>query len=165
MGGKWTRKPERYVKRRQKVIMLRRESPEYTSARIASECGLSRERVRQILKEEGLPTRVPNPWVTLRCPECLAYFTKRRRQVRLARQRGQSRFYCSHRCAALRLRQKYLRGGIKWTAKDYQQLWRKRREQGWGAPRLSRWTGIPISTVTKIIKKMLHREQAHAGDT
>ena len=41
------------------VVLLRQENPEATSAWIAREVGLTRERVRQILKRAVLPTRAP----------------------------------------------------------------------------------------------------------
>jgi len=47
-------------KARQKVIKLRKLNPCLSNANIARLCGISRERVRVLLKEEGLSTRVPS---------------------------------------------------------------------------------------------------------
>lgn len=44
---------------RVRVRQLRTEFPTMTAARIARLVGVSRERVRQALVAEGLPTRVP----------------------------------------------------------------------------------------------------------
>jgi DNA-binding XRE family transcriptional regulator len=43
---------------RKQVLELRKKHPEMRAVEIASKVGVSRERVRQILKTEGLPTRL-----------------------------------------------------------------------------------------------------------
>ena len=43
------------------VVRLRKEQPELTLATVAHMIGLSPERVRQILKAEGMPTKAVRP--------------------------------------------------------------------------------------------------------
>ena len=43
---------------RDRILELRREDPELAAVRIAEILSISRERVRQILEGEGLPTSV-----------------------------------------------------------------------------------------------------------
>lgn len=68
--------------KRQQVVELRQKNPCMTSTWIADKVGLSRERVRQILKSEGLMTKRP-PRL---CPQC-GKTVRSRRQV-----------YCSWKC-------------------------------------------------------------------
>lgn len=46
---------------REQIKSLRLERPEFTLTKIGSHVGKSRERVRQVLKEEGLPTSAVRP--------------------------------------------------------------------------------------------------------
>jgi hypothetical protein len=46
----------------QKVLQIREQSPELPAVKIAEMLSLSRERVRQILNEFGLPTKIPRDY-------------------------------------------------------------------------------------------------------
>ncbi len=87
---------------RRLVCDLRRSNPGSSTATIARISRCSRERARQILTQEGLPTqailppgpakRVPPPRTTVTCPECGTARPRRPSEVK----RG-ARF-CSRRC-------------------------------------------------------------------
>lgn len=74
-----------YIERREMVIQLRAANPEMRASHIAKEIGITRERVRQILNDLGLPTRVG-----LRPFEPCLYCGKPRKWTRM---------YCSRECA------------------------------------------------------------------
>lgn len=57
--------------RKAQIIQLKEDQPELTLAEIGSQVGLTRERVRQILHKEGLPTisnKMPPDWGTHKKP-------------------------------------------------------------------------------------------------
>ena len=55
---------------RESVIHLRKKDPTITASEMSRVIGKSRERVRQILLEEGLPTTVERAILTKVCPQC-----------------------------------------------------------------------------------------------
>lgn len=118
---------------RRQVIALRAADPYMRAIDISRQLGTSRERIRQCLIKEGLPTRVKKPLQahpcrtcgapvyrptvfcspecgphaklsTLECCECGASFTRPWAQVRPGIQkREQTRFFCSKECQGKRL--------------------------------------------------------------
>jgi len=57
--------------RKAQILQLKEDQPELTLDEIGSQVGLTRERVRQILHKEGLPTistKMPSDWGTRRKP-------------------------------------------------------------------------------------------------
>ena len=55
---------------RQLIRMIRLTHPEYALQTIGNMVGRSRERVRQILAEEGLPTKHTSPKLQKQCKRC-----------------------------------------------------------------------------------------------
>ena len=60
--------PRHYNK--QRVLDIRKENPTRRCIDIAFDLGISRERVRQLLKELGLPTNLQNPKQIYLCRKC-----------------------------------------------------------------------------------------------
>ena len=61
---------------RRLVIAIRTENPDISAAEISRRLGITRERVRQILKREGLVTRVPTIRRKYGCIKCGIEFIK-----------------------------------------------------------------------------------------
>ena len=62
---------------KRRVIQYRRKYPGMRASEIAKKVGISRERVRQILKAEGLPTTIENLPVNV-CSVCAAKMVSRK---------------------------------------------------------------------------------------
>ncbi|MAH51114.1 hypothetical protein CMI37_35180 [Candidatus Pacearchaeota archaeon] len=61
---------------RKLVVEIREESPNIPAIEISRRLGITRERVRQILKKEGLETRVPPIRRKYSCVKCEVEFIK-----------------------------------------------------------------------------------------
>lgn len=114
------------ISKKQRVLALRETDPSLPSVRIAETVGLTRERVRQILKEAGLPTYLPRHYgycascgndiprgrtlycslecrhaavrVTFNCALCGTSKTLRRSAYNAQVRRGYKNMYCSVGC-------------------------------------------------------------------
>ncbi len=82
------------------VAELRKENPMWTLQTIASVVGVSRERIRQLLKASGLPTAAVKQLkvVRLRCAHCDGTFERLSRLHRYNQSRGFVKTYCSSTC-------------------------------------------------------------------
>ena len=114
------------ITNRQRVLELREANPTLAAVRIAEILNITRERVRQILKDEGLPTYIPRHYgfcalckkdipatrtrycsatcrtkaaqVTFECVLCGNSKTLRRSAYNTQVRRGYKRMYCSVVC-------------------------------------------------------------------
>ena len=107
--------------------------------------------------------------IELECPECGQIFRRKQSYVkkRVAKPsinngKLQKRFYCSRRCFGQYWGRNYgfgTRHGYhrprKW---NWDLVLHIQRETGYGAWRLSRLTGVPISTVSMILRKSRTKE-------
>ena len=73
---------------RPQVIQLKKENPQYTLQQIGDQIGITRERVRQILNTESLPTHHLTP--PKRCRQCKKPINK-----------AGNRIFCSLACKSL----------------------------------------------------------------
>ena len=115
-----------YITNKHRVLALREANPTLPAVRIAETVGITRERVRQILKEEGLPTYIPRHYgycelcgsniphgrklycstncrfqakrVTFNCALCGKSKTLRRSAYNAQVKRGYKYMYCSVVC-------------------------------------------------------------------
>ena len=114
------------ITNRQRVLELRETNPSLAAVRIAEILNITRERVRQILKKEGLPTHIPRHYgfcavcsqdmpatrtrycsaecrivatrVTITCTFCGNSKTLRRSAYNAQVKRGYKHMYCSVKC-------------------------------------------------------------------
>jgi hypothetical protein len=82
------------------VVELRRENPMWSLQRIGNVMGLTRERVRQLLKSEGVPTASVKQMtlVRLTCGYCAAVFERPTARHLYNQSRGFVGTYCSTQC-------------------------------------------------------------------
>jgi hypothetical protein len=82
------------------VTELRREHPMWSLQTIGNTIGVSRERVRQLLKGEGMPTAAVKalPIVELTCNHCGATFERLQRLHTSNQERGSRATYCGASC-------------------------------------------------------------------
>lgn len=101
-------------------------------------------------------------WVKLVCDECGRDFKRERSQVTFKIKKGQKLWFCSRHCLGKYTGQHYgftahpenagwERGrSRKW---DWGKVYKMREETGWGALRIGRALGIPVSTVSAILRR------------
>ena len=77
--------------KRSKVVRLRQKNPCYSLQDIGNVAGLSRERVRQILSQEGVETKLILP-KNLICPQCLIHFHTSDSEIK------NGKVFCSTKC-------------------------------------------------------------------
>ena len=147
------------------IVLLRERNPHYTLEQIGREVPrlkpygpLSKDRVSQILREEGKPTRgIHNKdpyYAKLRCAECRRTFERLHSVIKAARESGRSEFFCKRECSDKWHRRKEQSGGKKWSRATYKKVWHLHKTTGYGCLRLSRLVGIPQETVSFILRKM-----------
>jgi hypothetical protein len=82
------------------IVELRRENPMWTLQTIANAVGLTRERVRQVLNQEHMPTAAVRelPVTVLTCAWCNHQFERATRQHQRNVKRGITTIYCTVQC-------------------------------------------------------------------
>jgi hypothetical protein len=110
---------------RKEVVALRRQNPMWTLQRIANAMNVSRERIRQLLKSEDMPTAAVSEapvkgrprlaqsllFVTLTCGLCGVTFDRLRRTHRYNQKRGIVGTYCTQNCQRVAFAQwQHIRG-------------------------------------------------------
>ena len=85
---------------RKAVVELRRENPMWTLQKIANVMGVSRERIRQLLKSENVPTAAVKELsiIVLTCGSCGMTFERPNRVHLYNKGRGIVSTYCSSVC-------------------------------------------------------------------
>ena len=115
---------------RKEVVALRRQNPMWTLQRIANAMNVSRERIRQLLKSEDMPTAAATEppvkgrprlaqnllFVTLTCGSCGVTFKRFRRMHRYNQKRGIVGTYCTQNCQRVAFAQwQHIRGEHRTT--------------------------------------------------
>ena len=166
---------------KQEVIRTRQENSGASLVEIGGRFGISRERVRQILKQAGMPTRAyypPRP--SYSCNYCGKEIKKGLHCNRQCRHNACNVKIACCECGNLKEynTRRLIRGiahGLHstelffctkkcqgaWQGKqhgfkkkwDYSQIFELRDAKGWSAVRIGRDLGIPSSTIVKILHK------------
>jgi len=96
--------------------------------------------------------------ISLICEECGKVFY--RRALKVAHDLGEKNYqhiWCSYRCHGLWLAKHYGFAVYPEHAHkrkhDWERIWQLHLDTGWGAPRLSKKLGIPVSTISSILWK------------
>jgi len=163
------------------AIRARRNNPCATLQRIGDRFGITRERVRQILKEAGKSTVSWRP--TYICQNCGKEMLGNNRQVKtfcskkcwidyhqvpiecemcgeifyvrqsivLSKHKSHNPRFCSNTCQGKWLGENYGKG--KQCKWDWSRVYELRDSTGWGAIRIGRALDIPFSTVNRILSK------------
>jgi hypothetical protein len=162
---------------KEQVFEIRQQYPTTSATEIARQIGVTRERVRQILNELDLPTSFELPprycpdcgapilskqircgqcyarahHITLRCVHCGKVFLRLRGQVAREirrRKHAPQRAFCSRECFD-RWHKQCKGKGWKY---DWDLIWQKHLETGYGTGKLSELLQIPKSTISQVLR-------------
>ena len=135
----------------QEIIKMRQQFPGASNAELARHLNISREWVRQVLKQAKLPTRAQNKNCELVCDGCGIIFRRRKELIEYQRAKGQERFYHDQKCYfGSRLNPLEYKSKRKW---NYDAIYKLRKEKNWGSVRIGRELGIPTSSVYHVLRK------------
>lgn len=182
------RKPRGLGSVAQQAIRLRKDNPCLTSSDIGRELGVTRERIRQILARDALPTRrlhqeyvcqqcgttiqQPRRFCSLKCrfeynhpviecDQCGKLFRRDTSKILASARNPLSfgRFFCNRHCLG---KYRGLHSGFaahpEFTRRprqrkyDYDAIWQKHIETGYGAVRLARLLHIPEPSTYAILR-------------
>jgi len=121
-----TLKKARWVKKRSAILQLRRDNPTMTLEAIGQQVGLTRERIRQILKKNHVPTRATSKFPQRKCANCQKPLVDTHGHRMYVRSSSPAKSYCNTQCRQAKLYDYYscdYCGKLVWKRKkEYKHL-------------------------------------------
>ena len=115
-----------WVKKRSAIMQLRLDNPTMTLEEIGQQVGLTRERIRQILRNNNVPTRATSKFPQRKCANCQKPMTTDQGYVIHVRASSPTKSYCNTQCREAKLYDYYpcdYCGKLVWKRKkEYKHL-------------------------------------------